>query len=426
MLLPSAYRLGLSLSLSLVLAWLALPGIGRADDDDDDKKKNNNETQQSTSKNKKNTSSRPDAPDLEVTGLTLLTNSLGQVSDREVMFRVVNIGTDDAPATTARVEITGPVVNVTGSTSAVVRSVPVPALKADGNPFYATAELPGICDGHIVKVSVDLKGDAAAGNNSVGPTKVCPEKPPAPQGQSSGGPAGTLDEARRQGSGLSLPNPGQQNTVDYGDAPDPRPEYLRPGAHTLTLGASGSRVVQQLHRTGNFYLCDASGGPSGLRVGFNRANFTDANDCQLNWVYQTALRFDLSALREASGKLVVGRADLTWDDRWTTAGELYVIIVRQEGPDDVTYSCVDELGRPTVDWSSANALIPHDAYLDGGMVNRWNITNLALDWLRDPAAEHLGVLLVGPDESLDAEDSSDKCYSEILNPRLVVDYTILP
>jgi hypothetical protein len=417
----SAYRLGSALGLSLLLALVSLPGIGRADDDDDKKKKNNNESQQTTSKNKKNSSGRSNDPDLEVTGLTLLTNALGQVSDREIQFRVVNIGDEDAPATTARVEITGPVVNVSGSDPTVVRTVAVPALRAGGNPFYGTAELPGVCDGHIVEVEVQLKDDGSSGNNSVGPTKVCPEKPPV----SAGGPAGTLDQARRQGTGLSLPNPGGGvNTVDYGDAPDPSPEYLRPGSHTLTRGPSGSRAFQRLHRTGNFYLCDASG-LSGLRVGFNRTNFSDANNCQLNWVYQTALRFDLSDLREKSGKLVVGRVELTWDDRYTNTGE-YVIIVQPYGEDGPQFSCVAALGKPTVDWSNANDLVPHDGYLDGGMVDRWNITNLALDWLRDPATEYRGVLLTGPDESLDAEDSSEKCYSEIGNPRIVVDYTILP
>jgi hypothetical protein len=424
--LPPAYRLGPALGLGVLLAFVCLPGLGRADDDDNDKKKNNNETQQSTSKNKKNTSSRPDAPDLEVTGLALLTNALGQVSDREVMFRVVNIGTEDAPATTARVEITGSVVNVTGSGSAVERPVPIPALKAGGSPFYGTAELPGLCDGHSVKISVNVKDDDATGNNSVGPTKVCPEKPMAPQSQTSGGPATTLDQARGQGTTLNLPNMGE-NTVDYGDAPDPTPEHLRPGTHTdEIIGASGSRVFQRLHRTGNFYLCDASGGPSSLRVGFNRTNFTDANDCQLNWVYQTALRFDLSELRQLSGKLVVGRVDLTWDDRPTRAGQRYGVseILRQ--PDQLDFSCVAEFGRPTVDWSNAGEPVPHDTYLATGMVNIGTITNLALDWLRDPADEHLGVLLKGPDESLDAEDSSDKCYSEIGNPRLIVNYIVLP
>ena len=417
----SAYRLGSALGLSLLLALVSLPGISRADDDDDKKKKNNNESQQTTSKNKKNSSGRADNPDLEVTGLTLLTNALGQVSDREIQFRVVNIGDEDAPATTARVEITGPVVNAGTANPTVVRNVPVPALKAGGNPFYGTAELPSDCDGHIVEIEVQLKDDDSSGNNSVGPTKVCPDKPPP----SAGGPGGTLDQARRQGTGLSLPNTGAANTVDYGDAPDPTPEHLRPGAHTVTRGASASRAFQRLHRTGNFYLCDAGGGLTSLTVGFSRANFSDANNCQLNWVYQTALRFDLSDLREKSGKLVVGRVQLTWDDRYTNTGE-YVIIVQPQGEDGPQFSCVAELGKPTVDWSNANDLIPNDGYLDGGMVDRWNITNLALDWLRDPATEYRGVLLKGPDESLDAEDSSEKCYSEIRNPRIVVDYTVLP
>src|SRR5215212_8605341 len=89
----------------LVLAFSVLtpPGAGLADDDDDNKK-NNNESQQTTSKNKNSKDQAPKrAPDLEVTGLTLQTNGLGQVSDLAVMFRVLNIGAEDAPASTARV-----------------------------------------------------------------------------------------------------------------------------------------------------------------------------------------------------------------------------------------------------------------------------------------------------------------------------------
>jgi hypothetical protein len=83
----------------------------------------------------------------------------------------------------------------------------------------------------------------------------------------------------------------------------------------------------------------------------------------------------------------------TWDDRRTADGDLYVIIVRQDAPDEPDPSCVTELGKPTQDWSSMNDFVPHDGYLDGNMRNRWNVTNVALDWLRDPAAERLGVLL---------------------------------
>jgi hypothetical protein len=408
---PSTYRLGSSLGLTLLLAWLALPGIGRADDDDD-KKKNNNETQQSTSKNKKNTSSRPDAPDLEVTGLTLQTNALGQVSDREVMFRVANIGSDDAPATTARVEITGPVVNVTGSGSAVVRSVPVPALKAGANPFYATAELPGVCDGHIVKVSVDLKGDAAAGNNSDGPTKVCPELPPP----SAGAVGGTLDQARRQGTGLSLPNPGAQNTVDYGDAAI-IPEHMRPGTHTLVFEPSASVVAfkkTSSYATGD-YLVNYTDNPVGWAQDETPLGFKTI-------VAQVAVKFDLGQLDELPRKIVTG-AVLTFDEQplyWTDS----------EGHDRFVAGCVAVLGTATVDWASQpgiNALIPNQEYdnVIPSASREWDVTDHVQQELRYKSDVSLryGYVLRGALEDVEGDDDTS-CMSRISNIRLRVTYDV--
>jgi hypothetical protein len=185
------------------------------------------------------------------------------------------------------------------------------------------------------------------------------------------------------------------------------------------------RTVFRVHRTGNFYLCGDNDPPGDLRAGFMRTNFSDANDCQINWVYQAALRFDLSDLREAYGKIAVGRAQLTWDDRRTVAGDAYVTIVSPP-PEEPQHSCVAEIARPTTDWSNSSGGIPHEYYIDGRMMDRWNITSLVNEWLRDAADERKGVLLKGPDESLDAEDSSDKCYSLIYNPRVVIDYIVFP
>jgi hypothetical protein len=401
--------------IAVLLAIGSLSEVGFADDDDD--KKNNNETQQNTSKNKKNKKDDDDdkAPDLKVEGGTLFVNAASQINDRVVAFTVTNIGEDDAPATTARVELTG-------SGPASEKIVPVPALKRGGGEFEGFAELPASCDGHIVKISANVIGEASLSNNTVGPTKLCADKPKtsSPADGVIGPLSGASTQRSTPGSGIATrfdPTASLERT-------DPTPDHLRPGEHSKTFNAVATRTVSTVHRTGNFYLCGNNDPPGDLRAGFLRTNFSDANDCQLNWVYQAALRFDLSDLREAYGKIAVGRAHLTWDDNFTVVGE-YVTIVSPP-PDEPQFSCVKVIARPTGDWSNASGEIPHDTYIEGGMVDRWNITSLVNEWLRDVADERKGVLLKGPDESLDAEDSSEKCYSQIYNPRLIVDYIVFP
>jgi hypothetical protein len=400
--------------LALVFGFLP-PNPGFADDDDD-KKKNNNETQQTTTKNKKNSSTKDkeDAPDLEVTGLTLQTNALGQVSEREVMFRVLNIGTEDAPASTARVEISGPVVNVTGSSSAVVRTVSVPALKAGGNPFYGTAELPGPCDGHIVKIWVDLKDDAESGNNSVGPTKVCPEMPKAPQGETVGE---TINEARRGGgTTLNLPNMGE-NTVDYGGAPDPKPEHLRPGTHTLTLNPSYFDMRAR-SSSGTIY--------SGVRwVGWEQDEDSDPFSVyQGSWlVAQTAVNFDLGELDEVPTK-AIQKALLTFDEspsRWTDG----------DGEPRTVAGCVAVLGIATANpaLTPSRELYPNAYYHDiiPSASREWDVTGHVRDQVRFPQDASLrhGYVLRGALEEaeLTIEDDSS-CTSNISNPRLHITYVV--
>jgi hypothetical protein len=405
----SAFRLGSALGLSLLLALVSLPGIGRADDDDDKKKKNNNESQQTTSKNKKNSSGRSNDPDLEVTGLTLLTNALGQVSDREIQFRVVNIGDEDAPATTARVEITGPVVNVSGSDPTVVRTVAVPALRAGGNPFYGTAELPGVCDGHIVEVEVQLKDDGSSGNNSVGPTKVCPEKPPV----SAGGPAGTLDQARRQGTGLSLPNPEAANTVDYGDATI-IPENQRPGTHTVMLYTSQARYGVVNHNVPVVSTTDLDTGAMAVGWGQRESAFGSST------VAQAAVNFDLTDLDEIPRKFV-SKAVLTFGERalkWTDS----------EGAPRTVAGCVAVLGLATESISDHSAgLFSNEYYTDviPSASREWDVTGQVRRQLQFPEDPTLrfGYVLRGALEQLDIDDDTS-CISAIYDVRLHITYVV--
>jgi hypothetical protein len=406
----STYRLGAFLGLSLLLVWLALPGIGRADDDD--KKKNNNETQQTTSKNKKNSSNRSDSPDLEVTGGTLFKNTFGQTSDRQVLFRVRNIGDEDAPATTARAEITGP-------GPAVERQVPVPALKAGGDPFYGYADLPEDCNGHSVKISVDLKIDASLSNNSVGPNKLCPEKPKAPQGQAPAGPAAgeTVDEARRRGLDRNIAGLGQENTVDYGDAAI-IPEHMRPGTHTVTFDPSVARSVRRRDHSGIDCTVVLGLAANSWAVGWSQH---EQIFCTEVVVGQTAVKFDLGMLDQVPRKLVT-KAQLTFDEtpfRWTDS----------EGNDRFVAGCVAVLGIATVDWAGLNldALIPNEDFENvvPSAKREWNVTDHVrrqVQYAEDQSLRY-GYVLRGALEQLDGDDSTS-CLSEISKVQLQVTYLV--
>lgn len=61
------------------------------------------------------------------------------------------------------------------------------------------------------------------------------------------------------------------------------------------------------------------------------------------------------------GKLVLGRATLTWDDTMNRWGGESAVVSQVDAPPP---SCVWELGRPTIDWSNANDLIPNEYYAD--------------------------------------------------------------
>jgi hypothetical protein len=319
---------------------------------------------------------------------------VGTGDEKTVLFEVKNVGGITAPAGVVRIRTISP-------DPENPAEVPFGAL-GPGKIKDLTYVLSEPCDGHMIGAAIypSSDGDSNDDNNVVTAT-VCKKKTTADAA------LGTLSEARVSGA----------------ERADPTPDHLKPGPHSLVKDMAAWRTVEVLHRTGNFYLCGDGGSPRAGTVGFSRANFTDANDCQNNWVYQTALRFDLSELRKVAGKLVVGRAILTWNDTRNRAGGDPEILDQADGSE---YSCVAALGKPTEDWSNANGLIPNDYFGEGNFTNRWNLTSLVLDWLRDPAAERLGVLLKGSDESLDAEDSNDDCYSYIDTPHLVIDYTVLP
>ena len=414
MFLPYPSRLGPALALGLLLALVCLPGLSRADDDDDDKKKNNNESQQSTSKNKKNNKAPDDAPDLEVLDGTLFKNSFGQVNDRLVAFRVANIGTEDAPASTALIEITG-------SSQAVELKVPVPALKAGGTPFYGTAELPGPCDGHSAEVSVDLKGDASLSNNSVGPNKLCPEKPKAPQGQTPNGPAGTLDQARRQGLEGALAGKDPDPLISTLVLPDFLPEHMKPGTHTLELEPSDIRSVIHQTKEGP---CGGLLDEGGYSVGWFQTRAIHLLPCTVALVAQTAVKFNLSQLDEVPKKAVT-KATLTFDETarsWTDS----------EGHDRLVDGCVAVLGIASVDWASqpsVKAFVPNDYFTDviPHASRDWNVTSPLLEQVRFPQDRALryGFVLSGALDDVQADDETS-CLSFIDNIRLHVTYTVPP
>lgn len=387
--------------VALALAVIAAPGVGWADDDDDKKKKKKKDQPPEAAA----VVERPDLA-IEFAGFSPPGN------DRTITFRVTNIGKGRSSPATAFIRAASP-----PPENRSQQEVPELAPGLSHTLFYGLSG--NGCDGHIVRAMVNDPMDLNGTNDSL-ELKVCPEKPAAPQGQGPSGPdAQTLEEARQQGPDAAMPRAVDPILIVL---PPLIPEHLQPGNHSMTQEVNGWRVIKRLHRTGNFYLCDDTGPPTRMMAGFSRTNFSDFNNCQNNRVYQTALRFDLSELRPVYGKLVLGRAILTWDDTRVVEGRPPEILAQADGSQ---YSCVAELGKPTVDWSNANDLIPNDYYLDTSG-NRVNVTNLVLDWLRDPAAERLGVLLKGQDESLDAEDSTEDCYSYIDHPRLVIDYTVLP
>jgi hypothetical protein len=387
----AVYRIAAMLLVSLLIAPMALPGVARADDDENkkkDKKNNKQETQQPA----------PERPDLaiEYSGFS------PPNTDRTITFRVTNIGKGRSSPATAFLRAVSP-----PPENASQQDIPALGPGETHTLFYGLSG--DGCNGHIVRAMINDPLDLNGTNDSL-EIKVCPEKPSPSQGQGPGGPFGqSLGEARQQGTELQLPSP--------------EPEYLQPGNHSLTreLYSGGWKTVKRVHKTGIFYVCDDTGSPTIGTVGFIHSNWDDANDCQVNEVFQTAMAFDLTDLRKVYGTLAVGRATLTWDD--TKHENMGTVVEQADGSD---HSCVAALGRPTADWRDANDLIPNEYLNDGNRTGRWNVTSLVLEWLRDPAAERLGVVLKGLDESPDAEDDETDCFSYLRNPRLIIDYTVLP
>ncbi|HEX3244439.1 MAG TPA: hypothetical protein VHX16_03440 [Chloroflexota bacterium] len=317
---------------------------------------------------------------------------VGTGDEKTVLFEVKNVGGITAPAGVVRIRTISP-------DPENPAEVPFGAL-GPGKIKDLTYVLAEPCDGHMIGAAIyaSSDGDKNDDNNVVTAT-VCKKKTLADAA------LGTVGEARVSGI----------------ERADSTPEQLRPGSHSIIREMAEWRTIKVLHRTGNFYLCNDSGPPQAGTVGFSRANFTDANDCQNNWVYQTALAFDLADLRQHYGKLAVGRATLTWDD--TKTEHMGAIVEQVDGSDR---TCVDALGRPTADWrGDVDGLIPNEYFNSGNRSGTWNVTSLVLDWIPDPGAEHLGVVLKGLDESLDAEDDDTDCISIVRNPRLILDYTIL-
>lgn len=390
------------IALALAVVWS--PSAGLADDDNDKKKKKNDK----------------DAPDLVI-------QYTGPGATIQVLrFVVTNAGEERAPATMARIETLSPL-------PANERTVPIPSLD-DGKSFDFTYILAAPCNGHRVRASVTTLPDESNPGNNDQEVNVCPASAapaPKPQGPASG----AVGSVNQPGMGTATDVPTGQVTSTLDEArelggfelmvPEPIPEHLRSGPHKIVRGVDNWRTVSQMYRSGLFYLCDGPDSPVLGMVGFSHIDFDDVNNCQINVVYETAMNFDLSDLREAYGKLLVGVATLTWDDTKHKRPGDEVTQHQQEG--GWFESCVYELGKPTINWYAGDVggLVPHEYYNDAPGIVQWDIVSLVNAWLGDPQSERYGVLLKGRHESLDADDDN-ACYSYVRNPRLEIEYTVLP
>lgn len=393
----------LALACTLTLAITNLSWVGEGWADDDDAPGNDNSNQSISNDNKSGTrrNQKPLA-DVKLLSVGFVTQG-GQLSDTVLELRVANVGQVDTGVISGKIEFLSP-----GPPSE--RKLEWASIRTGAPPVVGFAQLAAPCDGSIVRVFILAPGETKTDDNGIGPLKLCTDKPKPTDGAIGG---------VGQSGGPVLQRP-----------VDTTPEHLRPGNHKLTIPARNYRVIQKTYRDGFAYVCGENmPTESEPIVGYWRIDFTDFNDCQVNIVWQTALSFDLETLRPAYGKLLLGQATLLWDDRMTTNdGPLVEQIDPVTGAHDpYAYSCVFNLGIPARDWHGGPVadLLPNDFFDGGRGTAKWDVIRLAVEWLRDPAAEARGLVLRGSDETLNAEDSSERCRSDIRNPRLEIEYAVV-
>jgi hypothetical protein len=397
-----------------------------------------------------------DEPDLEIDFET-------GASTQQVRFKVSNVGTDDSPGTTARVDVIGDNDKAT--------EFKIPRLNP-GETFGFTFNLPVVCDLTEVKATVELKNDPTPTNNTTQVT-VCekfgsdlkleklgfpnpamitnysfkvtnhgsaPSLPASVHYETiKGGPKNPMD------SGFPALDPGQSvevsyalerwwggygcdgqefsarivpqgtdltavdNTIDNVKACD-RPAGMEIGQHTVRIAPSTSWSLG-LAKSIRGNNCPIS--RSGLTVGF--ISYEPHPGCHTNASYQTILAFDLSTLREAKKRYgVSSNHNLVWTE--------FPVIENVSSKD----TCVAGLGIPKIPWRGlTNQVIPYE-WVSAGGNSPWNINTVAYDWLDSAEKEANGILLWSSfDGDLDFDGFNSQCMSSLADPALENNYTIL-
>lgn len=333
------------------------------------------------------------APDLEITFAGF--NAPG-INDQLIKLRVMNRGSAPSVETIARVVTSRP------EPTPWFRELTVKALAPNESVeiFYPLA---ASCSGHLIRALVNVAGDSNASNNTL-EWEVCP--PP-----------------------IIVQNP-----------PDLPPLHLRPGRHVQALSPvatrtfSGGRVLGSCNYIHQDILDQIRQPLFPLVAGFQNiaVEHTLGADCQVNGVWQAAVRFDLSQIREAwaTRRAAVIGTELTFTETpyVPLSGPQPPVAYGYWWPPDgdaavVTPTCWPRLARPASDWRGAHtSLIANEVLRDPGEVGRWMLLDEMGKMLSFPELEIQGFVFLGHNEEMHFNDA--KCQSKIENVKLTVTYVV--
>jgi hypothetical protein len=358
----------LGLALAVVVALAGPPGVGRA--------------------------AEGVPPDLAVTYVGVDPDNRG-----EMLFRVANVGKWWVAETVATVEST------VGSKQPT-QTIRIPDLGPVGDPETASQfefTYPMVCSqgGYRVKVTLKAARDWAGddeinlANNVIEPWGCEPY-----QGR---------------------PQP----------PPAPVPEWKQPGIHTRELSPPSVSRMHGLRRQNDGALgCLPDGGlklVGNADVGYH---FIDGFGCDVNYVWQLVLNFDLEWLRGIENKKIL-RAELRFDEEVHGATD-------NDGNRIAAATCIGRLGLAPANWPEIVArtgdqasLLASKPVVSDRMVSRsgatigWYVLDEVDSAGRGTNPPLAGFVMHGPDENLNAE-SERSCGSSIHNARLQIEYEVLP
>jgi hypothetical protein len=309
-------------------------------------------------------------PDLRLTG-----NGFDPANPLAYRFKVTNIGSQVSSSTAVHVETTGG-----GPANPQDLSIKdlAPGEIAEVSYSLGTPS----CDGNNLSASVNLFDDPNKADNVMNDVKVCPS----------------------------------------------RPDYLKPGDHTLKIPVSRLVGFKQSALFGNFasQLCSDKGvGPT--TVGYGHDKYAD---CQASHVYQTAAVFDLSQLDELwalpEGERTVKQVVLHISGSTATD----VIVIGGPQPEVVgPGSCVAAIGIP--DSSIEGHLGLMESRRVAGVERKydWDVLDQVEAWLdKYPATpRERGLLLSTFNESLASPAGDGACTTDVnQDTHIAVTYHVGP